>query len=130
MKNTRVTISVLAENTAQGMGLLGEHGLSLWIETPETCVLFDAGQGLALPHNAEALNTLVRLQLKSREDHNLRLLREWTYDFDKIAVVVVRYRQDLDSILDGLIDQALRVGCRVGIGGLASIGSIVIRVYL
>lgn len=55
MKSAGVTITVLAENMAQGMGLLGEHGLSLWIETPETCVLFDTGQGLALPHNAEAL---------------------------------------------------------------------------
>lgn len=56
MKSAGVTITVLAENTAQGMGVLGEHGLSLWIETPETCVLFDTGQGLALPHNAERLS--------------------------------------------------------------------------
>jgi 7,8-dihydropterin-6-yl-methyl-4-(beta-D-ribofuranosyl)aminobenzene 5'-phosphate synthase len=55
MNSADVTITVLAENTAQGMGLLGEHGLSLWIETPETCVLFDTGQGLALAHNAKAL---------------------------------------------------------------------------
>jgi 7,8-dihydropterin-6-yl-methyl-4-(beta-D-ribofuranosyl)aminobenzene 5'-phosphate synthase len=55
MKSGGVTITGLAENTAQGMGLLGEHGLSLWIETPETCVLFDTGQGLALAHNAKAL---------------------------------------------------------------------------
>ncbi len=55
MKSAGITITVLAENTAQGMGLLGEHGFSLWIETPESCVLFDTGQGLVLPHNAEAL---------------------------------------------------------------------------
>ena len=55
MKSSGLTITVLAENTAQGMELLGEHGLSLWIETPETCGLFDTGQGLALPHNAERL---------------------------------------------------------------------------
>ena len=55
MKNAGVTITVLAENTAQGMGLLGEHGLSLWIDTLETCALFDTGQGLVLAHNAEAL---------------------------------------------------------------------------
>lgn len=55
MKSAGVTLTVLAENTAQGMGLLGEHGLSLWIETPETCVLFDTGQGLVLSHNAKAL---------------------------------------------------------------------------
>jgi 7,8-dihydropterin-6-yl-methyl-4-(beta-D-ribofuranosyl)aminobenzene 5'-phosphate synthase len=53
--NSTVTITILAENTAQGTGLLGEHGLSLWIETPESCVLFDTGQGLTLSHNADAL---------------------------------------------------------------------------
>ncbi|TRZ68516.1 MAG: MBL fold metallo-hydrolase [Methanothrix sp.] len=56
MKITGTTITVLAENTAQGMGLIGEHGLSLWVETPETCMLFDTGQGLALPHNVTTLN--------------------------------------------------------------------------
>ncbi|MBM4148105.1 MAG: MBL fold metallo-hydrolase [Lentisphaerae bacterium] len=56
MSSSDITVTVLAENTAQGMGLLGEHGLSLWIETPETCVLFDTGQGLALSHNAERLS--------------------------------------------------------------------------
>ena len=56
MKSANVTITVLAENTAKGMGLLGEHGLSLWIESPETCVLFDTGQGLVLAHNANALD--------------------------------------------------------------------------
>ena len=55
MNNLGVAIAVLAENTAPGLGLLGEHGLSLWLETPEACVLFDTGQGLVLPHNAEAL---------------------------------------------------------------------------
>ncbi len=55
MKSVSVKLVVLAENTAQGEGLLGEHGLSVWIETPEARVLFDTGQGLALPHNAAAL---------------------------------------------------------------------------
>ena len=56
MSSLDITVTVLAENTAQGMGLLGEHGLSLWIETAETCALFDTGQGLVLPHNAERMN--------------------------------------------------------------------------
>jgi len=55
MKSSGLTIAVLADNTVQGLGLLGEHGLSLWIETPDTCVLFDTGQGLVLPRNAETL---------------------------------------------------------------------------
>lgn len=55
MSNANHSFAVLAENTAHGAGLLGEHGLSLWIETPDSCVLFDTGQGLILPHNAERL---------------------------------------------------------------------------
>ena len=47
-----VTITVLSEDTVRDGGFLGEHGLSFWIETPETCVLFDAGQGMVLAHNA------------------------------------------------------------------------------
>jgi hypothetical protein len=34
MKSSALTITILAENTAQGMGLLVEHGLSLWIADP------------------------------------------------------------------------------------------------
>ena len=48
-------ISVLVENTTARPGLLTEHGLSLWIETPDGCVLFDAGQGLTLWQNAKSL---------------------------------------------------------------------------
>jgi len=49
------SIIVLAENTAPGPALVSEHGLSLWIETAGTRVLFDTGQGPALAHNAGAL---------------------------------------------------------------------------
>jgi len=48
-------ITILAENTARGVGILGEHGFSAWIETPEHRVLFDTGQGLALKNNAGRL---------------------------------------------------------------------------
>jgi len=47
-------ITVLADNIA-GPGLQGEHGLSLWIETPQIRVLFDTGKGGALGPNARAL---------------------------------------------------------------------------
>lgn len=47
-------ITVLADNTA-GPGLHGEHGLSIWIETPEIRALFDTGKGGALGPNAKAL---------------------------------------------------------------------------
>ena len=66
MKDACAKITVLAENTAKGMDVVGELGLSLWIETDDTCVLFDTGQGMALPRNATVLgidigqaNTLV-----------------------------------------------------------------------
>ncbi|MGC9505841.1 MBL fold metallo-hydrolase [Baaleninema sp.] len=48
-------ITVLVENTAWGRGLLGEHGLSWWIEADGHRILFDTGQGYVLKHNAEWL---------------------------------------------------------------------------
>lgn len=48
-----ISITILAENTARGPRILGEHGLSFWIETATHRVLFDTGQGMALLHNAE-----------------------------------------------------------------------------
>ena len=50
------TITVLVEDTAGSPGLIGEHGLSLWIDTGRHRVLFDTGQGPALAPNARALN--------------------------------------------------------------------------
>jgi 7,8-dihydropterin-6-yl-methyl-4-(beta-D-ribofuranosyl)aminobenzene 5'-phosphate synthase len=50
-----ITLSILVENTARGAGILGEHGLSFWIETGAHRVLFDTGQGMALAHNAKRL---------------------------------------------------------------------------
>ncbi|MBE2215754.1 MAG: MBL fold metallo-hydrolase [Opitutaceae bacterium] len=50
-----ITITTLVENTARGAGILGEHGLAWWIETPTHRVLFDTGQGLALERNAARL---------------------------------------------------------------------------
>lgn len=50
-----ITITVLCENTARGLGVLGEHGLAWWIDTGLNRVLFDTGQGLALRHNAARL---------------------------------------------------------------------------
>lgn len=50
---TRLTL--LAENTARGMGVLGEHGLSWWIDRGAQQVLFDTGQGLVLTRNAARL---------------------------------------------------------------------------
>jgi len=53
-------VTVLVENTAGGRGLLGEHGLSFWIELGSKRVLFDTGQGHVLEGNARKLG--VRLK--------------------------------------------------------------------
>lgn len=50
-----ISLTVLAENTARGAGILGEHGLAYWIDTGTHRVLFDTGQGLALLNNAAVL---------------------------------------------------------------------------
>jgi 7,8-dihydropterin-6-yl-methyl-4-(beta-D-ribofuranosyl)aminobenzene 5'-phosphate synthase len=48
-------VTLLAENTARGRGILGEHGLAYWVETPGGPLLFDTGQGLVLEGNAAQL---------------------------------------------------------------------------
>lgn len=51
-----ISVTLLVENTAHGAGVLGEHGLSFWIDTGRHRVLFDTGQGMALLNNAEKLH--------------------------------------------------------------------------
>ncbi|MFW6356721.1 MAG: MBL fold metallo-hydrolase [Spirochaetota bacterium] len=48
-------IIVLMENRSESPDLASEHGLSLWIETPECAVLFDTGQSPAFASNARKL---------------------------------------------------------------------------
>jgi len=48
-------ITVLSENTARGLGLLGEHGVAFWIEADGRRILFDTGQGMVLRQNAQTL---------------------------------------------------------------------------
>lgn len=51
-----IKITILTENCVAGSGLLGEHGLSVLIETGDDVFLFDTGAGMALPHNLKSLN--------------------------------------------------------------------------
>lgn len=51
-----VQITVVVENTAQGEGLLAEHGLAFWIDTGSHRVLFDSGQGIVVASNAFRLH--------------------------------------------------------------------------
>lgn len=52
----KVSVTILVDNHAPpGRGLAAEHGFSALIERDDARVLFDTGQGLALPANARAL---------------------------------------------------------------------------
>ncbi len=53
-------ITVLCENTVQGLGFLGEHGFSAFIETPGQNILFDTGQGFSLIQNSLRLKKDLR----------------------------------------------------------------------
>ena len=55
-----IQITTLVENSVFRPGLLAEHGLAFWIEYNGQRILFDAGQGQVLEHNARELN--VRLE--------------------------------------------------------------------
>jgi 7,8-dihydropterin-6-yl-methyl-4-(beta-D-ribofuranosyl)aminobenzene 5'-phosphate synthase len=57
---SKVRITVLVENTAQGAGMLAEHGLAYWIEWDGQRVLFDTGQGGVLAGNAYKLGIPLR----------------------------------------------------------------------
>ena len=54
MQKGEIKLSILVDNYGDD-GLSVEHGFSLWIETAYTRILFDTGQGPALPGNACAL---------------------------------------------------------------------------
>jgi 7,8-dihydropterin-6-yl-methyl-4-(beta-D-ribofuranosyl)aminobenzene 5'-phosphate synthase len=51
----KIRITVVVENTAAGAGVLGEHGLALWIDTGSHRVLFDTGQTGVVLQNAARL---------------------------------------------------------------------------
>ena len=57
---SKVRITVLVENTAQGAGMLAEHGLAYWVQWDEHRVLFDTGQGGVLTGNAYKLGIPLR----------------------------------------------------------------------
>jgi len=50
-----VSVTVLVENTARGAEILGEHGLSWFVESEGSSLLFDFGQGLSFDANASRL---------------------------------------------------------------------------
>jgi len=52
----KLSITVLVDDTVHKRGLLGEHGLSFWIEADGRRMLFDTGQGRTICANAKALD--------------------------------------------------------------------------
>jgi 7,8-dihydropterin-6-yl-methyl-4-(beta-D-ribofuranosyl)aminobenzene 5'-phosphate synthase len=50
-----LSITAIVENTAGTFDLLGEWGLSLWIEADQHHIVYDAGQGRSLRENAQRL---------------------------------------------------------------------------
>jgi 7,8-dihydropterin-6-yl-methyl-4-(beta-D-ribofuranosyl)aminobenzene 5'-phosphate synthase len=50
-----VKLTVLSENTSVSDALEHEHGLSIHIEAPDRCILFDTGAGLIFRNNARKL---------------------------------------------------------------------------
>jgi 7,8-dihydropterin-6-yl-methyl-4-(beta-D-ribofuranosyl)aminobenzene 5'-phosphate synthase len=59
MDASPIDITILVDNQA-GPGLTTEHGFSLWIEADDRHILFDTGQGPALPANARSLGVDLR----------------------------------------------------------------------
>jgi len=90
-------ITTLCENNVAqgGESLIGEHGLSFYIEAEERRILFDTGQNLALVNNAEVLgidlsriDTVVSVVLShGHYDHSggLKSLLECNKDFTLYA---------------------------------------------
>ena len=62
-----IRVTTLVDNSVSlsGSGLIGEHGLSLYIETENEKILFDTGQKVALSHNAAILGIDLRPPLWS-----------------------------------------------------------------
>lgn len=52
---SNVRITTICENKSPGGGLLGEHGLSMFLEVGDKRILFDTGSGLTLLPNAARL---------------------------------------------------------------------------
>jgi 7,8-dihydropterin-6-yl-methyl-4-(beta-D-ribofuranosyl)aminobenzene 5'-phosphate synthase len=56
----KVKITIICENRASGRGLLGEHGLAMFLEAGGRRILFDTGAGQTLLANAKILGIDLR----------------------------------------------------------------------
>ena len=71
-------ITVLCDNTVKGLGFLGEHGFSAFIEAPGHNILFDTGQGFSLIQNSLRLQKDLRDISKVVLSHGHLGSRRWT----------------------------------------------------
>lgn len=55
MKLQTIEIIVLVDNCAKTKKLQSEHGIAYWIKTKDSLILFDTGQGVALPGNSQRM---------------------------------------------------------------------------
>ena len=89
-----IAITTLVENTVAktGKSLIGEHGLSFFIQIENHKILFDTGQNLALAHNARVLgislsqiDTVVLSHGHYDHSGGLKSLLETQTNFDLVA---------------------------------------------
>ena len=81
-------VTVLVDNQT-GEQLSAEHGLSLWIETSDTRVLFDTGQGTALQGNAQELGIVL-------DEADILVLSHGHYDHTGGVAHVLKHAQQLE----------------------------------
>ena len=91
-------ITALTENTSDREDLAGEHGLSLFIETSETVLLFDMGQSGLFAENARKLGVDLReaemaVLSHGHYDHGVGLRTSLTLN-DRAPVYLSRYAFD------------------------------------
>lgn len=82
-------LTVIVDNLCGSPNLLGEHGLSLMVETPRGSLLFDTGQGSSLIHNMGELGFSVN-------DVNKVCLSHGHYDHCGGLPQLLRRKPDLE----------------------------------
>lgn len=89
MRFTNLKITILVDDKA-GEGLMAEHGLSLWIETEDKRILFDTGQGTALPYNAQALGVAL-------DEADILVLSHGHYDHTGGVSHVLKHSHEIEA---------------------------------
>jgi 7,8-dihydropterin-6-yl-methyl-4-(beta-D-ribofuranosyl)aminobenzene 5'-phosphate synthase len=102
----KVKIIILVDNQS-GDGLIAEHGLSLWVEADGKRILFDTGQGPALPVNASRLGV-------DLEETDILVLSHGHYDHTGGVADVLRLAREIEVYFHAAADQ-IRYSIKDGI---------------